>query len=140
MAIVVYAGAAGMVLDATTGDQKAVISVVPIRAGSGTRLKILESMALGRAVVSTTLGCEGLAVTEGENILTGDSPTDFGNQVIRLMNDRQLRRRLIAGGRQLVETTYDWRIIASRLLQVYEEVVEKNRMAPTSIRWTETQL
>jgi glycosyltransferase involved in cell wall biosynthesis len=105
--------------------QQARVSVVPLRAGGGTRLKIPESMALGRPVVSTTLGCEGLAVTHGENILIADAPADFAAQTVRLLNDEELRRRLIANGRQLVETTYDWQVIAQQLLQVYDKTVSK---------------
>lgn len=105
--------------------QQSLVSVIPLRAGGGTRLKILESMALGRPVVSTTLGCEGLAVTHGENILIADTPADFAAQTIRLMNDEELKRRLILNGRRLVETTYDWEVIAQQLLQVYDKVVSK---------------
>jgi glycosyltransferase involved in cell wall biosynthesis len=105
--------------------QQALVSVVPLRAGGGTRLKILESMALGRSVVSTTLGCEGLAVTHGENILIADSPTDFAAQTIRLLDDEELRQHLIVNGRRLVETTYDWQAITQQLLQVYNKTVSK---------------
>jgi glycosyltransferase involved in cell wall biosynthesis len=99
--------------------------VVPLRAGSGTRIKILESMAFGRPVVSTSLGCEGLAVTPGENILVADDPADFAAQTIRLLNDKELRHRLAVNGRQLIETTYDWQAVAQRLLQTYNETVGK---------------
>ena len=105
--------------------QQSLVSVIPLRAGGGTRLKILESMALGRPVVSTTLGCEGLAVAHGENILIADTPADFAAQTIRLMNDEELKRRLILNGRRLVEATYDWEVIAQQLLQVYDKVVSK---------------
>lgn len=105
--------------------QRASVSIVPLRAGSGSRLKILESMALGRPVVSTTLGCEGLAVTHGENILIADTPVDFAAQIVRLLNDPELRQRLIVNGRRLVETIYDWGVISQRLLQVYEDTESK---------------
>jgi glycosyltransferase involved in cell wall biosynthesis len=105
--------------------QQSFVSVVPLRAGSGTRLKILESMALGRPVVSTTLGCEGLAVTHGENILIADTQADFAAQTVRLLNDEELRQRLMVNGRRLVETTYDWQAIAQQLLQVYGETRSK---------------
>jgi glycosyltransferase involved in cell wall biosynthesis len=99
--------------------QQSLASVVPLRAGGGSRLKILESMALGRPVVSTALGCEGLAVTHGENILVADTPADFAAQTVRLLNDEELRRRLIVNGRRLVETRYDWEAIAQQLLGIY---------------------
>jgi sugar transferase (PEP-CTERM/EpsH1 system associated) len=107
--------------------QQALVSVVPLRAGGGTRLKILESMAFGRPVVSTTLGCEGLAITPEENILIADTPADFAAQTIRLLNDAELRRRLITNGRRLVETIYDWQIIAQPLLQVYDEMMSRKK-------------
>jgi len=103
--------------------QQSLVSVVPLRAGGGTRLKILESMALGRPVISTPLGCEGLAVTPDEDILVADTPADFAAQTVRLLRDGELRRRLIINGRRLVETTYDWEAIAQQLLQVYGEAM-----------------
>lgn len=105
--------------------EKAFVSVIPLRAGGGTRLKILESMALGRPVVSTSLGCEGLAVTHGENILIADDPADFATQIIRLLSDEGLRQRLIHNGRRLVEATYDWKVIGRQLLQIYDEIGNK---------------
>jgi sugar transferase (PEP-CTERM/EpsH1 system associated) len=113
----------GYVEDTVPYYQRACLSAVSLRAGSGTRLKILESMALGRSVVSTTLGCEGLAVTHGENILVADTQGDFAAQTIRLLNDEKLRRRLVVNGRRLVETCYDWEIIGQQLLKVYGEAV-----------------
>jgi len=102
--------------------QNSIVSVVPLRAGSGTRLKILESMALGRPVISTTLGAEGLAVTHGKNILIADTPADFARQTAQTLNNLTLRQQLIAKGRQLVEQEYDWQRIAQKLLKLYEDV------------------
>jgi glycosyltransferase involved in cell wall biosynthesis len=107
--------------------QQSCVSVVPLRSGGGTRLKILESMALGRPVVSTTVGCEGLAVTHEENILIADDPPDFAAQTVRLLTDAELRARLIRNGRRLVETTYDWEVIAQRLLQIYDDVMSHGK-------------
>ncbi len=119
----------GQVEDIVPYYQRSCLSVVPLRAGSGTRLKILESMALGRPVVSTNLGCEGLVVTHGENILVADTPADFAAQTVRLLNDRELRRCLIVNGRRLVETTYDWQAIAQQLLQIFNEVNKRGDVA-----------
>lgn len=107
--------------------QQASVFIVPLRAGGGSRLKILESMALGRPVVSTTLGCEGIDVTRGDNILIADTPDDLAAQVLCLLNDRDLRQRLVANGRRLVETRYDWQIIAQQLVQVYEQAARKRK-------------
>ncbi len=105
--------------------QQSLVSVVPLRAGGGTRLKIPEAMALGCPVVSTTVGCEGLSVTHGENILIADAPADFATQTVRLLQDEALRQRIAVNGRRLVETTYDWRAVAQRLMWVYEQVVDE---------------
>lgn len=117
----------GRVEDIVPSYQRACLSVVPLRAGGGTRLKILESLALGRPVVSTSIGCEGLEVAHGQDILVADTPADFAAQVVRLLNDIELRRRLVANGRHLVETTYDWEVIAQQLLRVFEEVAPKKQ-------------
>jgi glycosyltransferase involved in cell wall biosynthesis len=82
--------------------------VVPLRAGGGTRVKVLEAMAHGVPVVSTTMGCEGLEVRDGESVLLADTPRAFADAVIRLSTDRALAIRIAAGGRALVRSTYDW--------------------------------
>src|SRR4029077_19625151 len=84
------------------------VCVVPLRTGGGTRLKILEAMAVGTPVVATTKGAEGLAVTHGENILIADSPEAFSKEVLRVMDDFVLRARLAANARRLVERLYTW--------------------------------
>jgi glycosyltransferase involved in cell wall biosynthesis len=91
------------------------VNVVPLRVGSGTRLKILESMALGVPVVSTTKGAEGLNVHPGEDILIADTPQGLADAVVTLMNDDALRARLVKAGRALVEREYDWGVIAAQL-------------------------
>jgi glycosyltransferase involved in cell wall biosynthesis len=90
------------------------ISVVPIRLGSGTRFKILEAMALGTPVVSTTVGAEGLEVTHEKNILIADEPAAFAKQVLRLREDLDLWETLSKNGRQLVEDKYDARLLARK--------------------------
>ena len=103
--------------------QDAHVAVVPLRAGGGTRLKILEAMALGRPVVSTSLGCEGLAVEHGKHLLIADRADDFAAAVARLLSDRALATRLTLQARALVEKDYDWTGIADRLLRVYDELL-----------------
>ena len=110
----------GYVNDLIPWYQRSRITVVPLRAGGGTRLKILESMALGRPVVSTSLGCEGLEVSDCEHILVADNPAEFADAVIRLIEDEELYRRMISSARQRVETRYAWAEIARKLLAVYE--------------------
>jgi len=101
--------------------------VVPLRVGGGTRLKILEAMALGTPVVATSKGAEGLEVTPGEDILIADEPTEFADAVLRLLGDPALRAKLAANGRRLVESRYGWECIVKKLEQFLYQVVERYR-------------
>lgn len=101
---------------------RATVFVVPLRIGSGTRLKILEALAMGKAVVSTTVGAEGLDLGIGEEILIADEPKAFAEAVLRLLTDASLRRRLGEKGRARVERDYDWRGIGEKLLGFYESL------------------
>jgi glycosyltransferase involved in cell wall biosynthesis len=111
---------AGYVKDMVPYYSRAAVTVVPLRAGGGTRLKILESMALGRPVVSTTVGCEGLDVGPGRHILIADAPEEFAHCVTRLLLDPVLRERIAGEARRLVEERYDWRAMGERLVGVYK--------------------
>lgn len=114
--------------------RQSAICVVPLRAGGGTRLKILEAMALGRPVVSTTIGCEGLEVVDDEHLLIADDPEQFAKKTVRLLTDRQLYQHISANGRQLVEARYGWDQIAGRLMEVYVELLaQQDSLKPTSI-------
>jgi sugar transferase (PEP-CTERM/EpsH1 system associated) len=84
------------------------VYVVPLRVGSGTRLKIFEAMAMGKAIVSTTIGAEGLPVTDGRDILIADTPENFARNVVSLLRCPDQRKRLGASARQLVEQKYSW--------------------------------
>jgi len=98
------------------------VCVVPLRAGGGTRLKILEAMAFGRPVVSSRIGCEGLDVTDGENILIADHPEEFAEKTVRLLHDDNLRKSIAENARRLVENHYDWDILAQRLMDIFTRV------------------
>lgn len=98
------------------------VSVVPLRIGGGTRLKILEAMALGTPVVSTTKGAEGLDVCHGENILIADTPVGLADAILGVLGDPSLRARLAAGGRGLVEERYGWHRIGQGLRALVREV------------------
>jgi sugar transferase (PEP-CTERM/EpsH1 system associated) len=111
----------GRVEDIRPFVRDAAVYVVPLRVGSGTRLKIFEAMAMGRAVVSTSLGAEGLPVTDGEHLLLADGAPQFANRVVELLRSREWRERLGASARQLVEQRYGWPSVAN----VFEELLEK---------------
>lgn len=102
---------------------KAAVCVVPLRSGSGTRIKIFEAMAMGKAVVSTTMGAEGLPVRHGENIILADDPSDFARQVVQLLRDPQRRAQLGRAARQLVEENYGWPSVAAHFDQIMQAVV-----------------
>lgn len=113
----------GWVEDVVPYYEHSSVCVVPLRAGGGTRLKILEAMALGRPVVSTSIGCEGLDVTDGENILIADHPQEFAEKTVKLLSDDNFRQLIASNARKLVENRYDWDILASRLLNIFTQVV-----------------
>jgi sugar transferase (PEP-CTERM/EpsH1 system associated) len=109
----------GYVEDIRPYIAQSLIYVVPMRMGSGTKLKVLEAMAIGTPVIATSAGAEGIEVTPGEDILIADEPAAFAQQVIDLLNNAPLRQHLAQRGRQLVEARYDWTNIVPRLEQVY---------------------
>jgi len=98
----------GPVDDAISELARSQVAVAPIRAGSGTRLKILEAWAAGVPVVSTTLGAEGLPVRDGEHLLLADSGVEFARAVSQLLKNEDLRVKLGAAGRRLLEKEFTW--------------------------------
>lgn len=104
--------------------RQAFVAVVPLSAGGGTRLKIIEALALGVPVVSTAIGCEGLEVVNGESILIADTPREFIASIGTLHGSAALRRALAASGRRLVEERYDWAAIARGLQALYGELLD----------------
>ena len=105
----------GEVPDVRPYIDSAAVYVVPLRIGGGTRLKILEALAMRKAVISTAVGAEGLAVTDGVDIILADDPETMAAQIDRLCGDADLRTRLGGAGRALVEETYGWDSLAEKL-------------------------
>jgi sugar transferase (PEP-CTERM/EpsH1 system associated) len=118
----------GRVDDVRPYIARAGLYVVPLRVGGGTRLKIFEAMAMGKAVVSTTVGAEGLPVSNGANILIADEPAAFAREAVRMIRDSDARRRLELAARRLVVDHYDWSAVASD--------IEQALPARTSVRKT----
>ncbi len=104
------------------------VSVVPLLTGGGTRLKILESLALGTPVVSTSKGAEGLDLVPGRDILIADEPSDFADAVLRVLRDVDLRGTLSRNGRRAV-TRYDWQVIGPEFCSFVEEIAEAGKQA-----------
>jgi glycosyltransferase involved in cell wall biosynthesis len=115
----------GTVPDVRPYYEQACAVVVPLRAGSGTRLKILEAMAAGVPVISTSIGAEGLEAVDGEDILIANTAQETVEAVVRLRTQPELRRTLVDRGLQLVEGRYDWKILAERLFGVHERLAQQ---------------
>ena len=109
----------GYVPDPTPYLQQAGVMIVPLRAGGGMRVKILNALAQGLPIVSTSLGCEGIAVTHDLDILIADSPADFAAAVLRVLEDPELAQQLGRNGRRLAEQTYDYRRVCRPLEHAY---------------------
>jgi glycosyltransferase involved in cell wall biosynthesis len=103
------------------------VCVVPLRQGSGTRLKILEAMALGTPIVSTTKGAEGIEARHGEHLLLADDAARFAEYTVQLLRDEEQRQRLAAHARQLIEECYDWTRIGRRFTGLVEEAAARHR-------------
>ena len=113
----------GTVDDVRPYYQSALTSVVPLRVGGGTRLKVLEAMAAGTPVISTTLGAEGLEVTPGKDIVIADSPQAMADAVVSLQAGSQQWREIAANGRRLVKARYDWSVVGAILWRLHMEQV-----------------
>lgn len=100
----------------------ALVYIVPLRFGGGTRLKILEAFAMHKPVVSTSLGCEGIACEHGKELIIADHPSEFANAVIKLLRDHTLRSVLSDNAAQLVEKTYGWQSLGEKLLGYYDKL------------------
>lgn len=98
------------------------VFVAPIRIAGGARLKILEAMAMGAPTVSTRIGAEGLDLVDEEELLLADSPAEFASAVLRLLEDRALRKRIARAGRRAVLNRFDWERLAPTLLDVYNRL------------------
>lgn len=113
----------GLLRDVRPSVTQSWVSVVPLRVGAGTRLKIIESMALGTPVVSTSKGAEGLQVVHGENILIADKPREFARAVLDILQNPTLREKLSVEGRRLVTDRYSSEVMGKRFASLLDEVV-----------------
>ncbi len=108
----------GRVDDIRPSIAKGSVYIVPLRVGGGTRLKIFEAMAMGKAVVSTTIGAEGLPVTNGSDIILADEPAHFADEVYRLLGSPAERKRIGDAARRIVEEKYSWAAVARHVESV----------------------
>jgi len=113
----------GHLVDPSPILRRAAVMVVPLRAGGGMRVKILTALAQGIPIVSTTLGCEGIAVVPGRHLVVADAPSSFATAVINLLSAPAHGLELARNGRRLVEERYDYRQACRLLDAVYERAV-----------------
>jgi glycosyltransferase involved in cell wall biosynthesis len=100
------------------------LSIVPIRIGGGTRLKIYECMAAGLPVVSTTVGAEGLSTTDGRDILLADDPADLAAACVRLLTNEGARRAIARNAMEMVRRDFSWEAVS----RDFEKILEANRI------------
>ena len=109
----------GLVDDVRPYIARSAVYVAPLRIGGGTRLKLLEAMAMAKPMVATRLGAEGYPVTDGRELLLADTPGDFAAAVVALLHAPERRAELGQAARRFVEQQYDWRAVVPRLEGVY---------------------
>lgn len=110
----------GYVPDLGPHLQESALMVVPVRAGGGMRVRILEAFSYAMPVVTTTIGLEGIQGIPEQDVLVADTTTDFANRVIQLLENPDLQQKLSTNGRRLAETKYDWQVILSAMNPIYE--------------------
>lgn len=111
----------GEVPDVRPYIRKASVVIVPLRMGSGTRLKVLDGLAMGKTMVSTSLGCEGIDVEDGVHLRIADDPRAFAESVVQLLENPESGRALGSAGRRLVEEKYSWPHIAQIVSRFHDE-------------------
>ena len=116
----------GTVPDVRPHVAEAAVYIVPLRVGGGTRLKIFEALAMGKAVVSTTVGAEGLPIVPGEHFLQADGAAEFARAVVGLLEDSGRREALGLAGRRLVEARYSWEQVGRQFERYCEEIVSSH--------------
>lgn len=116
---------AGFVADVRRPVLESAVYVVPLRAGSGTRLKVLEAMALGKAIVTTRVGAEGIELQPDRDALFADDAEGFAQAVLSLFNDPARAARLGAAARLAAERRYGWAAIGEAMLDIYESLTER---------------
>lgn len=115
----------GFVDDLMPHLERASVVVVPLRIGGGTRLKIVEAMAKSKAIVSTRIGAEGIDLSHDENVLLADTPATFAEQIVRVLNEPELARKLGRRARALAEDRYSWTAVVRQLEHFYADLLRQ---------------
>jgi glycosyltransferase involved in cell wall biosynthesis len=109
----------GYVADLEPFLKDAAVLVIPVRAGGGMRVRILEGLAYGEAIVTTTIGLEGIDAESGKELIVADTPQDFADAVLDLLGNYELRNEIAKNGRSLVERNYDWQVVLQKIKDLY---------------------
>ena len=109
--------------------EESALMVVPVRAGGGMRVRILEAFAYAMPVVTTTIGLEGIQAVPDQDVFIGDAAMDFASRTVDLLEDPSLQEKLSSHGRQLAETKYDWQVVLSAMESIYEYSVDHENLA-----------
>jgi sugar transferase (PEP-CTERM/EpsH1 system associated) len=120
----------GTVPDVRPYMDRGALVVVPLRVGGGTRLKIFEAMAMGKAIVSTRIGAEGLPVRDGDELLLADDPPSFAAAVVRLLQDRALARRLGEAAAARVRRDFGWAAVTQQFTGLCERMAQAHTQPP----------
>lgn len=107
--------------------RRASVFIVPLRMGSGTRLKIAEAFSMKKPIVTTSIGCEGINVVSEESAIIADDAQSFADGVLRLLHDADLRRRLVQNGYELMRTKYDWSVIEKKVEEYYRLLLDQRK-------------
>lgn len=118
-----------MVVTGYVGDLRPYLSrawvvVAPLQEGFGVKVRVLQAMAIGKPVVSTSMVMAGIDVTPGKDIIIADTPPAFAESVIELLNNKQLRKEIGTNARRLMETNHSWEKLTDRLNEILERVVK----------------
>jgi glycosyltransferase involved in cell wall biosynthesis len=116
----------GWVADVRPYIAGATVYVAPLRVGGGTRLKLLQAMAMQAAIVATSLGAEGFPVMHGRELLLADTPAKFAQAVLALLGDPEQRAQLGRTARRFVETTYGWDTLVPKLEALYDSAPKRS--------------
>jgi polysaccharide biosynthesis protein PslH len=119
----------GSVDDIRTYVAQADVSVIPLRVGSGTRIKAFEAMAMGRPVVSTRVGIEGLDVDAGEHFLAADTAQDFAAAILQLLDDAELRETMARTARDRLEQRFSWAHVARQFESICQRALDAKRLS-----------
>jgi glycosyltransferase involved in cell wall biosynthesis len=114
--------------------ERAAAYVVPIRIGGGTRLKIFEAMAMEKPIVSTTIGAEGLPLTDGTELLVADTAESFAASIVKLLNDPALAKSIGTRAAETVRERFGWREVASQFAHICEQTWSRRSSPPATLR------